>query len=117
MAQNDVIAQEQKLVGDENLPDPVKIEPTVVDEQVDAQVAQPREADAAKVQVDEVHVQVDEVITDPSDPRAVQVPDAGRGNASTPIAEAYRNGKTVEEVFNAEASSPDEPAADEEPAS
>lgn len=116
MAQNDVVAQKSKLVGDENQPDPVAVDPTVTDEKVAAQVAPAREKDAAKVSVDEVVVHTDEVITDPSDPKAVQVPDAGRGDASTPIANAYRDGKRVEDVFAAEASEADEDESDEAPA-
>ncbi len=55
-----------------------KPEVETVREEVDAQVVQPRDPDADKVQVHEVAVTLDRVITDPSAPDAVQVPDAGR---------------------------------------
>lgn len=56
-----------------------------VQEQVDAQVAPPREPEADKVDVHEVRVATDVVITDPSSPLAVQVPDAGKGSVDLPI--------------------------------
>jgi hypothetical protein len=118
MADNDVVAQKSKLVGDESLPDPVDVSVDSTEKRVAAQVAPDREKDAAKVSVDEVVVVTDEVITDPSDPKAVQVPDAGRGDASTPIAVAYRDGERVEDVFAREASevdSDEEPAPEENP--
>lgn len=62
---------------------PVQVE--VVREEVDAQVAPPREPDADKTEVHEVSVQVDKVITDPSSPEAVQVPEEGRGSTDLPI--------------------------------
>lgn len=104
-------AQEAKLVGDDETQEVREVAPEVVVDEADAQVVQPREPDANKVNVHETAVQLDEVITDPSDPRAVQVPDAGRGNANLPI---HALGKpTVEEVFAKEA--PGE-AKDEAPA-
>lgn len=100
-----ITAQEAKTVGDENLttrePDYV-----VVQDQVDAQVVQPREGDHDKVNVHEVHVQLDEVITDPASPLAVQVPDAGRGSLDLPIHSLA--GQTVEQVFAEKASEPDD---------
>lgn len=103
-----VVAQEQKQVGDETQNDR-SVAPEVNTEAVPAQVAQPREADADQVPVHETSVKLDEVITDPSDPRAVQVPDEGRGDAGVPI---HALGQpTPEEVFASEA---DEPK-DEEP--
>jgi hypothetical protein len=87
----------------------------VSDEQVPAQVSPEREAADDTVREHETHVTVDEVITDPNDPLAVQVPPEGRGNAVTPIAAAYHNGRTPEEVFAAAAA--DEKPADSEPSS
>jgi hypothetical protein len=64
-----------------------------------AQVTPQRSPDADRVQVHEVVVHTDEVITDPSDPRAVQIPDAGRGSLDLPI-HALAEG-TVEDKFSA----------------
>jgi hypothetical protein len=80
----EVVAQEAKIVGDDEL-EVFTVEPEVVEEQVAAQVAQPREADRDSVDVHETSVMLDEVITDPSDPRAVIIPDAGRGSLDLPI--------------------------------
>jgi hypothetical protein len=55
-----------------------------------------------KLAVHETHVHADRVITDTSDPLAVQVPPAGRGNAITPIGRAFGGtdgAKTVEDQF------------------
>lgn len=103
-----VVAQEPKLVGDEDT-QVVDHRVDVTQEQVPAQVTQPREGDNDKVNVHEVSVQTDEVITDTSDPRAVQVPDAGRSpllDAGLPI--AALDGERVEDVFAREASKSDE---------
>ena len=116
MAENTVIAQKSKQVGDENTADVVDVSVDTTDKAVPAQVATEREKDAAKVNVSETVVATDEVITDPSDPRAVQVPDAGRGDATTPIANAYREGERPEDVFAREAAEADEPE-EEAPAS
>jgi hypothetical protein len=92
----DPVAQEAKLVGD----DALEVREVPVDvhtDEVAAQVAQPREADSAVVHVHETSVTLDEVITDPSDPRAVQIPDAGRGSLDLPI--HGLSGKTPEQVF------------------
>jgi hypothetical protein len=101
-----VVSQEASIVGDENLPEPREPQADVRKDEVDAQVAQPREPDAAKVSVHEVVVVTDEVITDPSSPLAVQVPDAGRGSLDLPIHALA--GETVEAVFAREASNADE---------
>ena len=110
-AENEVIAQENKLVGDENLPEPREPQVSVVKEEVDAQVAPPREADSDKVNVHEVAVATDEVITDPNSPLAVQVPDAGRGSLDLPIHQLAQ--PTAEQVFAEEASEAEEPDEDE----
>lgn len=107
-----VVAQEAKLVGDEVHDEQFVVEPEVNTEAVAAQVAQPRESEPEKVPVHETYVATDEVITDPSDPRAVQVPDAGRGSLDLPI-HALADGH-VEDKFREEASEADpepEPAA------
>lgn len=77
--------------------DVYKPEVETVREEVDAQVAQPRDPDADKVQVHEVSVKLDRVITDPSAPDAVQVPEAGQGNTDLP---AHRlDAPSAEEVL------------------
>lgn len=96
----EVVAQEAKQVGDE-VAGPREVAPEVNTESVPAQVAQPRESDPKTVPVHETVVATDEVITDPSDPRAVQVPDAGRGDASVPI--HGLGNPTPEQVFAEEA--------------
>ena len=95
-----VVAQDAKVVGDADL---AAREPqaTIVQQQVAAQVAQPREGAVDKVNVHEVYIAIDEVITDPSSPLAVQVPDAGRGSLSLPM--HALNGPTPEQVFAAAA--------------
>ena len=60
-----------------------KPEVNVVEEEVQAQVVQPREPDSDTVQVHEVSVALDRVITDPSADDAVQVPEAGRSPLET----------------------------------
>lgn len=104
----EVTAQEAKTVGDENLPEAREPQVEVTREQVDAQVVQPREGDADKVNVHETSVALDEVITDPASPLAVQVPDAGRGSLDLPT--HALSGPTPEQQFADEA---DEPADDD----
>ena len=70
---------------------------TEIKEEVPAQVAPERAAPTETVQVHEVHVTTDKVITDPNDPLAVQIPDAGRGDASLPIHDLA--GQSPEQVF------------------
>ncbi len=95
---NEVVAQKAKLVGDEAVQEHVhEVKPEVNTEAVAAQVAQPREADNDKVPVHETAIALDRVITDPSDPLAVQVPDAGRGSLDLPIHGLAA--PTVEQVF------------------
>lgn len=79
IAENAIVAQKAKLVGDDDVQAEVtKVDPQITKEAVAAQVAPPREADAKKVNVHETRVATDTVITDPSSPLAVQVPDAGK---------------------------------------
>lgn len=49
--------------------------------------------------VSEVHVTSDKVITDPNSPDAVKVPEKTGEEGLTPIALAYLDGKTPEDVF------------------
>lgn len=108
-----VVAQEAKVVGDDAL-EPREPTVEVNKDQVDAQVAQPREGDSDKVNVHEVVVATDTVITDPSDPLAVQVPDAGRGSLDLPIHNL--DGPRVEDVFSGKADQPaeEQPSSDDE---
>lgn len=71
--------------------------------QVKAQVTGKPRTEPGKIDVHETHVTVDRVITDANDPLAVQIPDAGRGNAITPIGSVHADGgaKSPEEVFAA----------------
>lgn len=101
-----VVSQKGALVGDDNVAEPVSVEPEVNSGEEKAQVAPRREADSSKVVVHETRVVTDKVITDPSSPEAVQVPDAGRGDASLPIHRLAEG--TPEEVFASEASDADE---------
>jgi hypothetical protein len=113
--QQEVVAQDAKLVGDEEVQAEVR-EPTqeVNKESVPAQVSPEREAPSKEVPVHETAVKLDEVITDPSSPLAVQVPDAGRGSLDLPI---HQLGEpTPEAVFAEEAADADEPEDDDQPA-
>lgn len=101
-----VVAQEAKLVGDDEMPEVRRVQVDVNEESVAAQVAQPREGDSDTVQVHETSVSLDEVITDPSSPLAVQVPDAGRGTMSLPIHELAQG--TVEDYFREHAAESDD---------
>ncbi len=98
---SEVVSQKGATIGDENM---APREPTyqVTEEKVDAQVSPPRQDAAAKVDVHEVFVQVDEVITDPSSPLAVQIPDAGRGFLDLPI-HALANGSPEDQFKSAKA--------------
>lgn len=81
----DPVAQDSKLVGDSAVNSEThEVTPEVTVEQVDAQVAPERQAADTKVNVHETVVATDVVITDPSSPLAVQVPDAGRGSLELP---------------------------------
>lgn len=100
-----VRVQEASLVGDEAIAeaDSVDLTPSVVAEQVPAQVTGKQAPEVDTVDVHEVYVVTDEVITDTSDPRAVQIPDAGRGKIELPIGQI--TGQHVEDVFAREAPS------------
>ena len=99
-----VTAQESKTVGDDAL-EVRSVEISVTKEEAPAQVVQPREGDSDVVHVHEVYVTTDEIITDPSSPLAVQIPDAGRGSLDLPIHGLDQG--TVEEVFARDASKSD----------
>lgn len=92
-----VVSQEGALVGDDALEARV-VTPQVDVETVPAQVSPPREGAADKVNVHETYVAMDEVITDPSSPLAVQIPDAGRGSLDLPI--HALGGRRVQDVFD-----------------
>lgn len=81
----DVQSQAGALVGDENQPAPREPEVIVNDTPVPAQVVAEAGPPVKEVVVHETAVSTDEVITDPSSPLAVQVPDAGRGSLGLPI--------------------------------
>jgi hypothetical protein len=68
---------------------------------VEAQVQGPAAAPQSVVPVHETHVKADRVITDTSDPLAVQVPPHGQGDALTPIGAAYADARAPEDVFAA----------------
>jgi hypothetical protein len=112
-AQPDVAVPEASLVGDDNVAGVVTPTPEVNTESVPAQVTGAPAKEVDTVRVHETHVQTDQVITDTSDPRAVQVPDAGRGSLDLPIHQL--GGPTVEEVFAKDSSSDD--SSDSEPSS
>ena len=80
-----VQSQEGALIGDENIPAPAEASVQVLDTTVPAQVVAEAGPPVDVVVVHETAVRVDEVITDPSSPLAVQIPDAGRGNLELPI--------------------------------
>jgi hypothetical protein len=66
-------------------------------EAVPAQVTGPPSEAVTEVPVHETHVVTDRVITDPSDPLAVQVPPEGRGNSLTPIGRTFVDGSETPE--------------------
>lgn len=108
---NEVVAQGPKTVGDEEVQKHVhELDPQVNTEPVKAQVTPDPDPPASTVNVHETYLELDHVITDPSDPLAVQVPDAGRGSLDLPIHTIV--GPTVEEVFAKEAASIEERDAD-----
>lgn len=107
-----VATQEGALVGDENLPEPREVESVVEQRQDDAQVVAKAGPPVDKVEVFEVVVTTDEVITDPSSPLAVQIPDAGRGSLNLPI-HAFVGARTVEDIFSEDASENEDDSSDE----
>lgn len=82
--QNDVAAPANALIGDDNLK-PRDPEVEQINESVPAQVMGKDVVPVDTVKVTETRVALDEVITDPSSPLAVQIPDAGRGSLNLPI--------------------------------
>ena len=86
----------------------------VVEEEVPAQVVQPREPDADVANVREVHVRVDEQVLDPAAENAVLVEgQGGEGNNANPL-EGFVDAEHHEDVFAREASEADEPSDKEE---
>lgn len=111
-----VTSQKGALVGDEAVQAAAKdVEPEVVSENVSAQVAPKRESDPKQVPVHETVVATDTVITDPSSPEAVQVPDAGRGSTDLPIHQLAE--PKPEDVFSSEASKSEDPEPESQPSS
>lgn len=97
-----VAGQKNMQVGDDEIAEVHDFEVEVNKD--DAKVpAAPKPEPVKTVPVYEVHVATDEVITDPNDPRAVQVPDAGRGSALLPI-HRHVGARRVEEIFSETAS-------------
>lgn len=82
---NGVAAPENALVGDENIPAAGDVSVQTVNEDVPAQVTGPPAVSVDTVKQTVTVVQLDEVITDPSSPLAVQIPDAGRGSLDLPF--------------------------------
>lgn len=82
--------------------DETPVDVSVTSGSAPAQVQGPAPAPQSSVQVHETHVQADRVITDTSDPLAVQVPAAGQGDALTPIGRAYQDPRSPEDIFAAE---------------
>jgi hypothetical protein len=111
----EVHTQAGAQVGDENVAPPREPEVEVVNEQVDAQVAGTLEPAPSKVNVHETHVELDKVITDPSSPEAVQIPDAGRGFLDLPI-HALASGSPEQKFASGEAAEPVEVVAPAAPA-
>jgi hypothetical protein len=94
-----VTAQEAKTIGEVSSEDSYTVEPSTNQGEVAAQVMQPREADSDVVHVHEVMIATDRVITDPSSPLAVQIPEEGRGSLDLPMHRL--GGGTVEDKFRA----------------
>lgn len=103
---------EKALVGDEAVQS-VKheVEPVVVDEVSERKHA-PEAAQQVEYPVSEFSVAMDTVVTDPTSPEAVQIPDAGRGNADLPI--RVLSGPTPEDVFGEKASDSQGEISDED---
>lgn len=78
-------------------PAPVLPEVTVTSGEAKAQVQGPAHAPKTTVPVHEVHVRADRVITDTSDPLAVQMGE--KVSALTPIAKDHVDGRKPEDVF------------------
>lgn len=97
-----IAAPANATIGDENIPAPEPFEFQVNDTPVKAQVTGPPAEAVSEVYVHESFVQTDKVITDPSDPLAVQIPDAGRGSLDLPIHQLTR--ERPEDFFAREAS-------------
>ena len=82
---NPVAAPEGALIGDENIPPAGDVNVVRHEQDVPAQVTGKPAVPVETVRETVTVVQLDEVITDPNDPRGVQVPDAGRGSLDLPF--------------------------------
>lgn len=83
---NDVAAPANALVGDENIPQAGDVDVIDHNEDVPAQVMSKEPITVPETVKETVTVvRLDEVITDPSSPLAVQIPDAGRGSLDLPF--------------------------------
>jgi hypothetical protein len=82
---NLVAAPEGALIGDENIPPAGDVDVQTVNRDVPAQVTGKPAVTVETVKESGTFVRLDEVITDPNDPRGVQIPDAGRGSLDLPF--------------------------------
>lgn len=82
---NPIAAPENATIGDENIAPAGDVQIYTVNEDVAAQVTGPPAVVVETSKVTETVVRMDEVITDPSSPLAVQIPDAGRGSLDLPF--------------------------------
>lgn len=81
-----IATHDNALIGDEAVNAEVhEVEVDVHTDSVPAQVNRQKVTPVEESFVHETYVRLDEVITDPNDPRAVQIPDAGRGSLELPI--------------------------------
>lgn len=118
----EVSGPKEALVGDEAVyKNPHVVEPEIVQEDVPAVNAPEEDRHVDTIPLNEVYVQMDTVVTDPSSPEAVQIPDAGRGTNDLPIHSLLEG--TVEDKFAAGENDEDDRAlpgtavvADDEPA-
>lgn len=103
---------EKALVGDEAVQS-VKheVKPEVVDEVSERKHA-PEATQQVEYTVSEFTVAMDTVVTDPTSPEAVQIPDAGRGDTTLPI--HTLSGPTPEDVFSEKASKSQGEISDED---
>src|SRR5688572_22181786 len=97
---NPIAAPDNATIGDDNL-EVREVKPVKVNEDVAAQVTGPPAKSVDTVKVSETYVALDEVITDPSSPLAVQIPDAGRGSLDLPIHQLTKVGSAEQQFAEA----------------
>jgi len=97
-----VAVQKGAQVGDDKLAPVHEVETELDDKNVPAMVMAKAPEPVREVYVHESRVKLDRVVTDPSSPEAVQIPDAGRGFLSLPL--HGLDAPTPEQFFAAEAS-------------